>query len=182
MKCDCKENAFRDALQNLADEVTAVIAVTDKGEHVIASNCDRVYRALCDAKDVLAAAQRSAAEPARRGRKRGKRPAVINVKRMPTLEELLDFAHKRLKFFDDAYTREWHRLMSEEHQWKNMKGMPIKNWPAYFAKWRANRAMIEKARDPDRIPDARKNARGRLSNHVDISKEERDDLLGKCGF
>ena len=180
MKSDCKENAFRDALQNLADEVTAVIAVTDKGEHVIASNCDRVYRALCDAKDALAAAQRSAA--ANGGETNGSGPAVINVKRPPTLEELLDYAHKRLGFFDDAFTREWHRVMSEEYQWRGKDGKKIKNWPGVFHSWRENRAAIEKFRDPDRISDARKNARGRLSNHVDISKEERDDLLGKCGF
>ena len=59
MKRNCNDCAFRDALQNLADAVTAVIDVTAKGEHVIASNCDRVYRALCDAKDALAAAQAS---------------------------------------------------------------------------------------------------------------------------
>ena len=175
MKRNCKDCAFRDALQNLADAVTAVIDLTAKGEHVIASGCDGVYRALCDAKDAL----QSAAEPTRRGRK--KRPAVVNVKKPPTLEELLAYAHG-IGYHDDAYTREWHRLMSEEYMWRDKAGRPIKNWPAYFNQWRSARAKFEKLDDPDRIPDARNRVRGQLSNHLETPKEVRDDLLSKCGF
>ena len=180
MKSDCKENAFRDALQNLADEVTAVIAVTDKGEHVIASNCDRVYRALCDAKDALAAAQRSAAAPEPGGERL---PGVIDFKSPPSLELLLAYAHRRARFHDDDYTREWHRIMSEEFGWRDPKtGEALKHWGVLFRIWRKNRAMIEKVRDPDRIPDARNRVRGQLSNHLETPKEVRDELLRKCGF
>ena len=84
-------------------------------------------------------------------------PPVIDVRTPPSLELLLAFAHQRCHFFDDAFTREWFRIMNDELLWLHPEtGTPIRHWPAYFLRWRANRAFFEKLRDPSRIPDARK--------------------------
>ena len=108
---------------------------------------------------------------------------MIDVKTPPSLELLLAYAHVKLGFFDDAFTREWFRQMRDVYMWIHPKtDSPVRHWPVLFCKWIANRAAIDEARDPHRGPGARENARRRLSNHVDITKEERDDLLGKCGF
>ena len=169
-------DAVRTALGNLVAAVSAVADALDamaKGDRPVAFDANGVRRALCDAKDALA--PESAPEAWKRA------AAAARVKRPPTLEELLDHAH-RIGFCDDAYTREWHRLMSEEYLWHDKKGKPIGNWRQYFHQWRANRAVLDKVRDPGRIPDARNCTRGQLSNHLETSKEVRDDLLSKCGF
>ena len=60
----------------------------------------------------------------------------VDVKTPPTVEELLAYAH-RIGIWNDAYVREWHRVMSEEYQWRHSSsGDPIRHWPAYFRYWR----------------------------------------------
>ena len=83
-------------------------------------------------------------------------PPVIDVRTPPTLETLLAFAHLRCGFHDDDFTREWHRLMTEEYMWRHPDtGRRIAHWPAYFRKWRTRRRLFEKLLDPGRIADAR---------------------------
>ena len=79
-------------------------------------------------------------------------PPVIDVHTPPSLELLLAYAHSRLGYYDDAFTREWHRVMSDEFMWHSPKtGAPIRHWPAHFREWRANRRFFEVLRDPKRL-------------------------------
>ena len=79
-------------------------------------------------------------------------PPVLDVATPPSLELLLAYAHSRLGYYDDAFTREWHRVMSVELMWCYPKtGKPILHWPAYFREWRANRRFFEVLRDPKRL-------------------------------
>ena len=83
-------------------------------------------------------------------------PPVIDVRTPPTLELLLAFAHLRCGFYDDDFTREWHRLMSDEYMWRHPEsGRRISHWPAYFRKWRTSRDFFAKLYDPARLSDAR---------------------------
>ena len=82
-------------------------------------------------------------------------PPVIDVGTPPSLELLLAYAHARLHYFDDAFTREWHRVMNDELLWRHPKtGRPIAHWPDYFRQWRANRAFFAALRDPKRLQTA----------------------------
>jgi len=107
-------------------------------------------------------------------------PPVIDIHTPPSLELLLAFAHLRCHFFDDAFTREWHRIMTDELFWCNAEtGRRICHWPAYFRVWRENRKLFEKLRDPDRIPDARKATGGRKAdNWRGTRKEDIGNVLG----
>ena len=107
-------------------------------------------------------------------------PPVIDVHKPPTLELLLAFAHIRCKFYDDTYTREWHRLMTDEYQWLHPDtGTPIRHWPAYFRLWRMNEPYFAMLRDPQRIPDARKGGAKRKSdNWRGTKREEVGNVLG----
>jgi len=108
-------------------------------------------------------------------------PPVIDIHTPPSLELLLAFAHHRCHFFDDAFTREWHRIMSEELMWCYPEsGRPISHWPAYFRLWRIKRALFEKINDPERIPDARTvGSRGRKAdNWRGTRREDIGDVLG----
>lgn len=79
-------------------------------------------------------------------------PPVIDVHTPPSLELLLAYAHVRLHYFDDAFTREWHRVMTDEFQWIHPKtGKPITHWTASFREWRLNRRFFEVLRDPKRL-------------------------------
>ena len=79
-------------------------------------------------------------------------PPVIDVRTPPSLELLLAYAHARLGYYDDAFTREWHRVMTDEFQWIHPKtGRPIMHWPQYFREWRLNRRFFETLRDPKRL-------------------------------
>ena len=82
-------------------------------------------------------------------------PPVIDVGTPPSRELLLAYAHARLHSFDDAFTREWHRVMNDELLWRHPKtGRPIAHWPDYFRQWRANRAFFAALRDPKRLQTA----------------------------
>lgn len=112
-------------------------------------------------------------------------PPVVDIHSKPSLELLLAFAHRRCHFFDDDFTREWHRVMEEEFQWEHPKTKkPIDPWPAYFREWRLNRPFFEKLRDPNRIPDARKGGRDgggsprKADNWRGTRKEDIGDVLG----
>ena len=79
-------------------------------------------------------------------------PPVIDVRTPPSLELLLAYAHVRLGYYDDAFTREWHRVMTDELQWIHPKtGKPITHWTASFREWRLNRRFFEVLRDPKRL-------------------------------
>ena len=79
-------------------------------------------------------------------------PPVIDVHTPPSLELLLAYAHVRLHYYDDAFTREWHRVMTDEFQWIHPKtGKPITHWTASFREWRLNRRFFEVLRDPKRL-------------------------------
>lgn len=79
-------------------------------------------------------------------------PPVIDVRTPPSPELLLAFAHKRLGFFDDAFTLEWLRVAKDEFQWIHPKtGRPILHWPQYFREWRLNRRFFEALRNPKRL-------------------------------
>ena len=88
----------------------------------------------------------------RAGEERKLLPPVIDVGTPPSLELLLAYAHVRLHYYDDAFTREWHRVMTDKLCWRHPKtGRPIVHWPDYFRQWRANRAFFEVRRDPNRL-------------------------------
>ena len=79
-------------------------------------------------------------------------PPVIDVGTPPSLELLIAYAHVRLHYYDDAFTLEWHRVMTDELCWRHPKtGRPIVHWPDYFRQWRANRAFFAALRDPNRL-------------------------------
>ena len=79
-------------------------------------------------------------------------PPVIDTRTPPSEELLLAFAHVRLRFFDDDFTREWLRVAKDEFQWIHPKtGHPIMHWPQYFREWRLNRRFFETLRDPKRL-------------------------------
>ena len=77
---------------------------------------------------------------------------------IPTVEQVISFAHSIIGFTDDDFIREWHRQMSMAF-WCDEFGNPIRNWGWVFNKWRLNKKLFEKLRDPNRIPDARKGGR-----------------------
>lgn len=63
-------------------------------------------------------------------------PAIIDIHTPPSLELLLAFAHKHLRFRDDGFLTEWHRQMTEVYFWCYPKtGQPIRHWPAYLRSW-----------------------------------------------
>ena len=98
--------------------------------------------------------EKEASSPARvRNREERKLlPPVIDTRTPPSEELLLAFAHVRLGFFDDDFTREWLRVAKDEFQWIHPKtGRPIMHWPQYFREWRLNRRFFETLRDPKRL-------------------------------
>ena len=98
--------------------------------------------------------EKEASSPARvRNREERKLlPPVIDTRTPPSEELLLAFAHVRLGFFDDEFTREWLRVAKDEFQWIHPKtGRPIMHWPQYFREWRLNRRFFETLRDPKRL-------------------------------
>lgn len=108
-------------------------------------------------------------------------PPVIDVRTPPSLKLLLAFAHIRCRFYDDAFTREWHRVMKDEYLWLHPEtGTPIRHWPAYFRLWRTNEAYFAKLRDPDRIPDVRKGGgtKRKSDNWRGTKEGEVGDVLG----
>ena len=97
---------------------------------------------------------------------------------IPTVEQVISFAHAIIGFTDDDFIREWHRQMSMAF-WCDEFGNPIRNWGWVFNKWRLNEKLFAKLRDPERVPDARKGGAKRKSdNWRGTRKEEIGDVLG----
>ena len=97
---------------------------------------------------------------------------------IPTVEQVIGFAKYILGFNDEHFCREWHRQM-EMAFWCDEFGNPIRNWGWVFNKWRLNRKLFEKLRDPGRIPDARKGGAKRKSdNWRGTKREEVGNVLG----
>ena len=102
---------------------------------------------------------------------------------IPTVEQVISFAHSIIGFTDDDLIREWHRQMSMAF-WCDEFGNPIRNWGWVFNKWRLNKKLFEKLRDPNRIPDARKGGRDgggsprKADNWRGTRKEDIGDVLG----
>ena len=107
-------------------------------------------------------------------------PPVIDVRTPPSEELLLAFAHVRLGFFDDDFTREWLRVAKDEFQWIHPKtGRPITHWPQYFREWRLNRRFFETLRDPKRLmsPAVRKVAE---AEEAEERRQEAEDARRKA--
>ena len=97
---------------------------------------------------------------------------------IPTVEQVISFAHSIIGFTDDDFIREWHRQMSMAF-WCDEFGNPIRNWGWVFNKWRLNKDLFERLRDPERIPDARKGGAKRKSdNWRGTKREEVGNVLG----
>ena len=102
-------------------------------------------------------------------------PPVIDVHTPPSLELLLAYAHCRVHFFDDDFTREWFHIMQDEFEWIDPKtDKPIRHWTASFRNWRLNRKFFETLRDPKRLmsPAARKAAE---AEEADERRHEAED-------
>ena len=102
-------------------------------------------------------------------------PAVIDIHNPPSLELLLVFAHKRLRFRDDEFIKEWHRQMNEVYFWCYPKtGQPIRHWPAYLRSWiREHKRDLEK--EKYRQERAKQfAARRKPDNYLAPIKEEND--------
>ena len=69
---------------------------------------------------------------------------------IPTVEQVIGFAKYILGFNDEHFCREWHRQM-EMAFWCDEFGNPIRNWGWVFNKWRLNKDLFERLRDPERI-------------------------------
>ena len=66
-----------------------------------------------------------------------------------------------------------------EHRIRNGRSKPLRNWGWVFNKWRLNKDLFERLRDPERIPDARKGGAKRKSdNWRGTKKEEVGNVLG----
>ena len=98
---------------------------------------------------------------------------------IPSVEQVISFAHSIIGFTDDDFIREWHRQMSMAF-WCDEFGNPIRNWGWVFNKWRLNKKLFEKLRDPDRISDARKggDAKRKSDNWRGTKREEIGNVLG----
>ena len=91
---------------------------------------------------------------------------------IPTVEQVISFAHTIIGFTDDDFIREWHRQMSMAF-WCDEFGNPIRNWGWVFNKWRLNKRLFERLRDPERIPDARKGSAKRKREAAAVKKVRR---------
>ena len=97
---------------------------------------------------------------------------------IPTVEQVISFSKCILGFDDEHFCREWHRQM-EMAFWCDEFGNPIRNWGWVFNKWRLNKDLFERLRDPERIPDARKGGAKRKSdNWRGTKREEVGNVLG----
>ena len=97
---------------------------------------------------------------------------------IPSVEQAISFAHSIIGFTDDDFIREWHRQMSMAF-WCDEFGNPIRNWGWVFNKWRLNKKLFERLRDPERIPDARKGgAKRKGDNWRGTKREEVGNVLG----
>lgn len=98
---------------------------------------------------------------------------------IPTLAQVISHAQSTLAFNDEEFLTEWYREMDCAF-WCDEFGNPMKNWGWILNKWRANRRLFERLRDPDRLPDARKGSRSKRKsdNWRATRKEDMDDVLG----
>ena len=97
---------------------------------------------------------------------------------IPTVEQVISFAKSILGFNDEHFCREWYRQMSMAF-WCDEFGNLIRNWGWVFNKWRLNKDLFERLRDPERIPDARKGGAKRKSdNWRGTKREEVGNVLG----
>ena len=97
---------------------------------------------------------------------------------IPTVDQVISFAKYILGFNDEHFCREWHRQM-EMAFWCDEFGNLIRNWGWVFNKWRLNKDLFERLRDPERIPDARKGGAKRKSdNWRGTKREEVGNVLG----
>jgi len=98
---------------------------------------------------------------------------------IPTLEQVLSHAHTIMGFRDDDFVRDWYQQMNAVF-WCDEFGNQIKNWAWVLNKWRLNRKIFERLRDPERIPDARKAGTGgrKADNWRGTKREEVGDVLG----
>ena len=97
---------------------------------------------------------------------------------IPSVEQAISFAHSIIGFTDDDFIREWHRQMSMAF-WCDEFGNPIRNWGYVFNKWRLNKRLFEKLRDPARIADARTGgAKRKCDNWRGTNPEEVGNVLG----
>lgn len=98
---------------------------------------------------------------------------------IPSVEQVISFAHSIIGFTDDDFIREWHRQMSMAF-WCDEFGNPIRNWGWVFNKWRLNKKLFDRLRDPDRISDARKggDAKRKSDNWRGTKREEIGNVLG----
>ena len=96
----------------------------------------------------------------------------------PTVEQVISFAKSILGFNDEHFCREWYRQMSMAF-WCDEFGNLIRNWGWVFNKWRLNKDLFERLRDPERIPDARKGGAKRKSdNWRGTNPKEVGNVLG----
>ena len=99
---------------------------------------------------------------------------------IPTVEQVISFANSIIGFTDDDFCREWHRQMSMAF-WCDESGNPIRNWGYVFNKWRLNKKLFERLRDPERIADARKSGGGsprKADNWRGTNPKEVGNVLG----
>ena len=98
---------------------------------------------------------------------------------IPTVEQVISLSKCILGFDDEHFCREWHRQMQMAF-WCDEFGNPIRNWGWVFNKWRLNKELFERLRDPDRIPDARNGggAKRKSDNWRGTKREEVGSVLG----
>lgn len=102
----------------------------------------------------------------------------LMARTIPTIDQVLSHAHTIMGFRDDGFIRDWYRQMNAVF-WCDEFGNQIKNWAWVLNKWRHNRKLFDRLRDPERIPDARKSGGRRKSDNWRGTKsEEVGDVLG----
>ena len=139
-------------------------------------------------------------------------PALsVDLRKPPTLAEAIAYARLRMSDIAIEAICEWHKTMTEQ-SWILRNGHNVRNWATVLRHWwdrRHEHYRREAARDRDvaalekRVEltekanaarEAKQNAaaannnpryhngRLKLSNHVDISEEERNEILEDFGF
>jgi len=102
----------------------------------------------------------------------------LMARTIPTIDQVLSHAHTIMGFRDDDFIRDWYRQMNAVF-WCDEFGNQIRNWAWVLNKWRHNRKLFDRLRDPERIPDVRKSGGRRKSDNWRGTKsEEVGDALG----